>query len=708
MKKGLKVFAVALLLLVVLLVGAVVALPWVISPDAFKPQIASALSQRTGHKVSIPGHIDLSVFPWLGLTIGQVHVANANGFGGGDLASVHNASVHIRLLPLVLHRRIVLGRLDLNGLRLNLKRNREGRTNWAGLMAKTSSGSTRNGGHPSAPVASHGGFRLPSLQVAGVAVRNALINWDDARADRHYQISDLSLTTGRLETGHQAKVDVAFNARSGQPAVDAHVQLVSTLTPGAQGQRITIGNLRLTVDAKGKGVPGGQQRLVVGGAGGADLHAGTASLSRLDVKAAGLSLTAALSATGLANTPQVKGHVAVAPFNPRQVMRNLGLKPPATADAKAFTQASLQSDVQASGGDVRLGTIKLDLDGSHLTGNAAIKGTKNPAIDFRLAVDRFNLDRYRAPAPTRSKTAGAAPKSAGTGSSSARKGKLPVAELRKLDMNGGLHVGKLQAMGAKLSNVQLTVDAHKGLVIIRPLSAALYGGRLDSDARIDARARPVYRINATLKGVHAGPLLHDVMGRDLLSGLAQFTLHLNSAGQTQAAMRRSLGGTLSFALRNGMIRGANVADLIRRGQALLRGQKPPPAQSQGTDFSSLTGTATIASGQMRNKDLKLLSPLLRVSGNGSVDLVRNLIDYNLDARVVKSLQGQGAQGGAVPGITVPLRVTGPLMSPHVSIDVAALTRQRLQGERKKLEDKVKSKAKQLKQRALDQLDKLFQ
>lgn len=699
MKTALKVFAGVLGFLVVLIIGAVFVLPAVVNPNDFKPQLTKMLSKATGHQVSIPGNIKLSTFPWFGVTIGRVRVANAKGFGGGDLAGVHNASVHLKLLPLVVHRRIEVGKVDLNGLRLNLVRNRDGRTNWAGFTAHAGKA---QGGQSHAPAGGHRGLRLPALQIAGVDVRNALITWTDERSNRRYQLSDLSLTTGRIAAGQPSKVDLGFNASATHPAMRAHVKLASTVTLAPRQQRLSISDLRLTVNAQGKGVPGGHQQLVLAGAGSANLKSERADLSRFSVKVAGMALSGAMTAARISAAPQIKGHLAVASFDPRQVMHDLGLKPPATADAKAFTQASLQSRFQVSRGDVQLSDLRADLDGSHLTGSVGVKGTRQPAVDFALAVDRFNLDRYRAARTAKP----AAPKAAAPGG--AKAGRVPVKVLRKLDVNGHLQVASLQAMGARMSDVKLAIDAHRGHIVIRPLSAKLYGGQLTSDGEIDAAASPTYRFNVALEQVQAGPLLHDVMGRSLLTGIAQFDMRVHTAGQTQAAMRKALNGNLRFAFRNGMIRGMNLAQLIRQGQAILHGQKPPAGQTAGTDFSSLTGTATIANGQMSNKDLRLLSPLLRVAGNGKVDLVRNRIDYALDARLVKSLQGQGASAAnSAQGISVPLRVTGPLMTPHVGIDTTALIQQHLGNRRKALEQKLKSHEQQLQKKAIDQLRKLF-
>src|SRR5699024_8244334 len=114
-------------------VVAVIVLPFVFDPNEHKAQITALIEQRIGRDVTIPGEIDLSVFPWLGVSIGKVTVANGSGFGDQPLAEIDSAQVRVKLLPL-LHKQVEIGTVALNGLKLYLARNAKGRTNWAGIV----------------------------------------------------------------------------------------------------------------------------------------------------------------------------------------------------------------------------------------------------------------------------------------------------------------------------------------------------------------------------------------------------------------------------------------------------------------------------------------------------------------------------------------------------------------------------------------------
>lgn len=723
MKTTVKVVLGIVGVLVALIAALVIFLPLFFNPNAFKPQIAQKLEQRTGRRIEIPGKIELSVFPWLGASIGKVEVANAKGFGNTPFAEVQHASVHIKLLPLVLHRRIELGTLNLDGLTLHLMRNKEGRSNWSDLMkpsgeakaAGQPSGQTAGGGQQ--PVARKGGFSLRSLQVAGVDVRNASATWDDARADTHYKIQKLLLRTGKITLGEPFTVNLSFKAEASHPAVDANVDLVTQVNTDVNSERYSFSDLRLTILAKGKGVPGGQQQLVLNGAGRANLDAGTATLNDLKLEAAGVTVTGNVQATHVPSQPQYSGKLAVAQFSPRDVMDKLALKPPATADKNALTQAALQLVFTGSASRLDANKVDMTLDDSHLTGTAKISHFSKPAIDFALNLDRINVDRYLPPhtkaAVTSNGSAGASGSGAGSAAATPSKAsvdstELPVDALKSLNTNGRLRIGHLQVMGAKMQNVDLTIAARDGRVKIQPLAAKLYGGQLKTNAQINAATDPAYHLDMTVNDVQAGPLMRDVMGRTWLDGVTHLQMNLDSAGQTVGDIRKALKGRIRFEFKNGAIHGFNLAQFIRQAQAALHGDKAPPAGAQKTDFSILDGTFHVHQGVLDNKDLRLQSPLLRVGGEGQANLVSNQINYLVKATVVKSLQGQGGKSANdLKGVTVPLRLTGDMFSPSVKVDVQELARERLQGKQKKLEQKLKQKEQDLRQKALQQLQKLF-
>ena len=78
-------------------------------------------------------------------------------------------------------------------------------------------------------------------------------------------------------------------------------------------------------------------------------------------------------------------------------------------------------------------------------------------------------------------------------------------------------------------------------------------------------------------------------------------------------------------------------------------------------------------GVAHNEDLSMKSPLLRVSGAGDIDIGNDRLNYVLKPTLVATTQGQGGKDRSeVAGLTIPVKLTGPLESPQYTIDFAGM------------------------------------
>jgi hypothetical protein len=115
-------------------------------------------------------------------------------------------------------------------------------------------------------------------------------------------------------------------------------------------------------------------------------------------------------------------------------------------------------------------------------------------------------------------------------------------------------------------------------------------------------------------------------------------------------------------------------------QAKLAGQfDQSAAAEQQTDFSELSATLTIDDGLVKNDDLSMKSPLLRVSGKGTVSLPQEQVDYLITAAIVGTLEGQGgAATGELRDIPVPIRIRGTFDNLSYTPDLETLGKRLLQ------------------------------
>ncbi|MGD2138411.1 MAG: AsmA family protein, partial [Gammaproteobacteria bacterium] len=271
-----------------------------------------------------------------------------------------------------------------------------------------------------------------------------------------------------------------------------------------------------------------------------------------------------------------------------------------------------------------------------------------------------------------------------------------------------LEVGKLTAFNLQSSNIVIQVKAKDGLLRLNPLGAALYAGQYTGDITLDARkATPRFALNEKVSGVQAGPLLQDLTGEARVQGTADVSAKLTGSGLDASAIKQTLNGTTAFSFTDGSVKGVNIAALIRKAQAKLKGQPAPQEQQPNqTDFSSMQGTATVSNGVVHNDDLLVQSPLLRISGKGQVSLPAETIDYTLTTKLVGSLEGQGGKSlQELKGVSIPVRVGGTFSKPTYVPDLGDALKEAAKA---RVEEKIEEQQQKLQEKLGDELqDKLL-
>jgi AsmA protein len=328
-------------------------------------------------------------------------------------------------------------------------------------------------------------------------------------------------------------------------------------------------------------------------------------------------------------------------------------------------------------------------------------------MDFKLAVDAINADRYLAPGPEDTAvpreekptkkagktamidivpTAEAAPATPDTAAATGSQNE----GLRSLNARGQLTVGKLTIGKLKTSNLDVSMNAKDGFILIQPASADLYDGKYKGSVAIDGQTDVMkLTLDEDFQGVQAGKLLEDLQGKSRISGKANVNLKLTTAGREASAFRQNLGGQVKLLFTNGAVKGINIGKLIRMAK---QGVILPVEPESETDFAELKGTLNIVKGVINNDDFDAKSPLFRFAGRGKVDLVQNQIDYVLDTTVTPTAEGQGgADLQDLQGFTIPIKITGPTNKPRFMPDLAAIAKQRAQKELEKQKGKLLDK-----------------
>lgn len=262
----------------------------------------------------------------------------------------------------------------------------------------------------------------------------------------------------------------------------------------------------------------------------------------------------------------------------------------------------------------------------------------------------------------------AAPARAGSGPAVAKSGDagdatpIDLSALRSLQGRVSLRAGTFVYRQYQAANLVLDATLRDGVLKASPLSADLWRGRVAGSMEAAATGRVA--VKATADGIDVQALLKDVADKDLLEGRGRVTADVTASGRTVGALKKSLDGSAALQLRDGAIKGINLAQRLRQAKAALsmKGDAAATASTtEKTDFSELTASFAIADGIARNKDLAVKSPFLRLGGEGLVDVPQSRVDYTLRTTVADTSKGQGgAELDALRGVTVPVRLTGPL------------------------------------------------
>lgn len=712
MKRALKWIVGLLLAVVLVVVVAVGAILWLVDPNQFRDEIAAQVQKTTGRELVIEGDIDLTFFPWLGLSVGKARLADAPGFGTEPFMEIERARLAVELMPL-LDRRVVLDKIVLEGPKLRLIRNREGRGNWQQLAERLQRNAETPAPETPPPQEQAGGAPVVLESLGGVEIRDGMLLWEDRQAGSRYLLEPLTVDVAHLNLDRPIPVEARW-VLQGKDAPRVQGQFKAELSYDQAAKTLTVPKFGLDLDASGESVPGGRLAAAIEGALRADLQAERYVIPELTIQTLGLVAKAQGEVRLPESGPVITAQLSLPPFNPRETLKRLGIEPPRTADNKALETAALQTQLKYSDGGLALDDLQLKLDQSTLTGQARLRSFSPVAGSFRAEIDQLNLDRYLPPEQEKPAAGAPAPKP----TAQTQEEELPLEALRKLDLDGRVSVKQLTVRGLQAKDVQAELHAQGGQIRLDPVTAQLYEGRYRGAMRLDATGpRARVGLNHELAGIQSGPLLKDLIGDDKVLGRGTIQFSGTAQGVGGESLLSSLNGQGSFRFEDGAVKGVNVAQEIREAQALLgKTQAAPAAESPSTDFSAMTGTLTVENGVARNKDFLLQSPLMRVTGEGKLNLLERELSYLLTVNLVKTLAGQGGPELAkLQRIPIPLRITGSIDDLRVKVDLKEALMQaqgeRIEAEKQKLraeaEEEVEKARKRFEQQAGEKLKDLF-
>jgi len=615
----------------------------------YKAEIARMVKEGTGRTLTFTGDIGLVLFPRPGVTVNGAELSNAPGFGDAPMARVRAARATFLLRPLF-SGDVRISTVDLDGLVLSLARNVQGVTNWDDL--------TGGGKGESAP----GGKSKFSLEVDGVAIRDAAVSWDDRKADVTMGVEGVTLDMGEVRPGAPFPVKGGLTFQSSRPEVKGSATFAATVSLDG-GDRFGLRAATVSLTAQGAAVPGGTAD-VTAAVDEADGGAGVLKLKGLTVTGYGATIHFDGSFAGLGEgVEELAGVLTLDPCDGRKVLAALTGAEPDTTDKAALAKVGGSANVAYTPRSVAIRELNFDMDGNGLRGEVNVSGGDAGVSCYaRLDADTVDADRYLPPKGEKA-AASDGPESRW----------LRSDRLQRLTVDAEATVAKLHVAGVWMQNVRVTVKGRNGLVRVSPVEADLYGGKLSLAATVNALTnRPKTDLLASLDKVDVGALSRDALGDQSYGGILDLKGTAAFEGDKTSTMLGTMNGKFRLELADGVFPGVDLLGLAKTTQASQ--QKEGTVEASDTDstrFGSITGTGIIRNGILDNRDLAVKAPGLRADGEGAISLPTGQINYLLKVKLVPTSEGQGGKDSTdMLGIMVPVRVTGTLGDPHYGVSLA--------------------------------------
>lgn len=673
-----------------LLIIAAFSVPFFIPKSVYKNQIENAATNALQRDVTLAGDVKISVFPRISASVEQVSVANPDGFATPNMIEAGALRGSVKWMPL-LSRRVDVQEIAFVDADVFLQRKADGNTNWEFASSKEAS---------PPPEGTNGSF---DAGIESAILKNASLTFQDDQSGETYKLSELDLEASLRGMDQPLSATASGRFQEQAFTIDVWLDAPEALTRNLPAQaRLDLASDLANIKYDGSVQLGdapslnGTFETVV-----ADLAALTqqfeldvparSALGRLQVagKASGAldspSLTELklthdsdlLSASyegsvSLNGDGTVAGTLSIASDRMRDLLSAAAIE---LAPGDTLQTFAVSGTANGTFKSVMVNNLNLSLDALRGTGQAGIDvSATTPRIIGDLSVPALDLTPFMGEPDPEKTNQGIQPWSDET---------LELSGLKSVNANLSLEVGSLTIGDVELTDAVMDVDLTDGLLTADLSQFKAFSGLWLGKLTVDARpATPKVGFDMQGQNVAVANLLGTLAGFDSLTGTGQFKVSAQSSGTSIDAIMQAIDGEVSTSLSDGVVKGLNVAALVRSAsslkQAIATGSiqelnfSEALSQNAETDFSSFNTVLKVNNGVANVDVMKLLSPILGVDGTGQINLAGQSMDLRLATSVDKSAQGQGSVV-QLNGIPVPIRISGAWTNPKVTPDLSGVS-----------------------------------
>ncbi len=609
--------------ILLLISGATLLVSRLIDEAELKLRLLEMVNSSLDGTLEINGELSLSLWPRLSLALGDVHLRTPAG-ASEDFASASELRLGVNLMPL-LRRQVSVDELLIKGFTLNARRDRNGNANWEALGTKPS-GST---GPAAGTIASAAVAAPLLLAIDRVRIADGTLIFSDERTGTHHELRELDITSDDVNmTGDPFRLEGSARLLGDNGKHDIGIALGAQVDADLDTGLVRLANSRLTL----RPAAGPAIELAAPGIS-ASLEQHNAQVPAMTLAAGGLEVSASLDANWSEPGSLVaKGKLDVSALDLPALLQTLAITLPPGLNPEPLADITLDTDYALNGKTLSLSQAELRAGKFNATGEVRFTSGKTMRIDAKFASPELELDYFFPPAKTPPKGA-AATAAAPAEAANAGPGAL-------LGMNGIIEasLGRLTTATLELSELETKLVLKKGIARLRSLSSRLYGGTLNASGKLDARGDGALRLKAELGAVDLKALLQATREFDRMEGRLDGSLDLAASGHTMDEWMAALHGPLRIKVREPVLNGLSVEELICKAAAQLNQESLSARFEPLTRFQSIDTGLDFAQGIGTLQNFQAVVPSMALRGEGKVDLPRGKFDIQLNTRVSDDLE----------------------------------------------------------------------
>ncbi|MBF0269893.1 MAG: AsmA family protein [Alphaproteobacteria bacterium] len=401
----------------------------------------------------------------------------------------------------------------------------------------------------------------------------------------------------------------------------------------------------------------------------------------LDGGVDGLDLSALLSAKGADARLDGKIHDIVS-LSPR-FDGKMSLKHPNAAQLLKqdghWGPLDLASSLSADPAKIDLSNLALLLGKGKVEGGAQILLTgARPQLTAKLTGGEIDLDAYmprkmaalgRHGMPLPEKIGVQLAALAQGGGARWSSSPIDLSGLKDIDAKADISLAGLRVSGIRMLKPVASAELRDGVLTVSKLTATLWGGALDAQARLVAGAGMQVESKATLVGADLKSTLSELAGLHQAAGKYDAQFSLTSSGRSEAELVSHLTGNGGFAAKDGVVEGIDLPAVNRQlaninNVAALAGLASTVSGGGKTAFSQMSASFKANNGIVTSNDIKLVAD----GGTGSGTMQADLPQWTQDAKLAFKLTG------SANGPSLGVRLQGPLDAPRKFVDIDDLQR----------------------------------